>query len=110
MTFNPIQGDIDSEILGLVGFQIVAVTPTGDPNSRELPRVDVRVLDANQVCGQALELFDDAPTIISESEPFDVDCDIYDALPLLGRVTPGVSAAGIAAGLLIVLQGLRRRD
>ena len=41
-------------------------------SSSSLPKVDIEILDADEVCGGVLELFTDAPEPVSSSDPFDV--------------------------------------
>jgi hypothetical protein len=47
------------------------VTQLTGQSSGSLPKVEIRILDADTVCAGPLTLFD-APAPISSSEPFDV--------------------------------------
>ena len=66
------EGSLKGANLGTVAFQVISVTELTGFSSSSLPQVEIEILDAEEVCGGALELLTDAPEPISSSEPFDV--------------------------------------
>ena len=55
-----------------MAFEVISVTELTGFSSSSLPQVEIQILDAEEVCEGALELFTDGPEPISSSEPFDV--------------------------------------
>ena len=66
VNYDPLQGNLGGPNLGLIAFTVMGV---GDPVGSVLPPVDIVVEDTAEVCAGPLELFEDAPEIISSSEP-----------------------------------------
>ena len=66
--YDPLQGVLKGATSGTVAFEVLAVTAS-QPN---LPEVEIKILEATQVCEDALTLFTDAPEPISSSRPKDV--------------------------------------
>jgi uncharacterized protein (TIGR03437 family) len=73
INYDPLEGSLKGENLGIVAFEVLRVTRLIDGSSSSLPEVEIGILDATAVCEGPLELFLDAPVPISSSEPFDVD-------------------------------------
>ena len=73
INYGPLNGSLKGSNLGIVAFEVISVTALSDGESSVLPEVQVRILDAQEICNCAgLTLFADAPEPISSSEPFDV--------------------------------------
>ena len=70
--YGPLNGSLKGDTLGTVAFEVLSVTQLTGGSSSALPKVDIRILNANDVCEGALTLFTDPPEPISSSEPFDV--------------------------------------
>jgi len=73
MNYSPRTGNLKGANLGVVGFQVLAVTPASTGSSGSLPDVRVRILSAEEVVGRAIQTLTSAPAPISSSEPFDVN-------------------------------------
>ncbi len=73
INYDPLDGSLKGEKLGVVAFTVDAVTKLEGFSSSTLPEVDLTIRDAETVCEGDLELFIDAPEPISSSEPFDID-------------------------------------
>ena len=69
---DPLNGSLKGANLGIVAFEVLSVTQLTGFSSSSLPKVDIRILDADEVCEGPLTLFEDAPEPTSSSEPFDV--------------------------------------
>jgi hypothetical protein len=67
-----INGSLKGEKLGVVAFDVLDVVHLTGFSSSTLPRVQVTIRDANQVCEGPLSLYRDAPEPKSSSEPMDV--------------------------------------
>ncbi len=72
INYDPLEGSLKGDTRGIMAFEVKTVTELTGHSSSSLPEVDVEILDANQICEGALELFADAPEPTSSSEPFDV--------------------------------------
>jgi choice-of-anchor C domain-containing protein len=72
VNYGPLNGSLKGANLGIVAFEVLAVTQLTGLSSSSLPKVEIRILDAESVCGGPLTLFTEAPEPISSSEPFDV--------------------------------------
>lgn len=72
MNYSPLNGSLKGATLGTVAFEVLAVRQLSGFSSSSLPEVEIRILDAELVCGEPLTLFTEAPEPISSSEPFDV--------------------------------------
>jgi hypothetical protein len=58
--------------LGTAAFDVLEVTQRTDGSTSDLPRVTIRIRDADEVCGGPLLLFANAPVPRSSGEPFDI--------------------------------------
>ena len=72
INFDPIDGSLKGANLGTVAFEVISVTALTGHSSSSLPKVEIEILDAEDVCERELELITDAPEPESSSEPFDV--------------------------------------
>ncbi len=72
INYGPLNGSLKGDTLGTVAFEVLSVTQLTGGSSSALPKVDIQILNANDVCEGALLLFTDAPAPTSSSEPFDV--------------------------------------
>ena len=72
VTYAPLTGSLQGATLGIVAFEILAVTASTASSSAALPQVEIQLLDADRLCEKELALFLDAPEPFSSSEPFDV--------------------------------------
>jgi len=65
-------GNLKGANLGTIAFIVTDVRTLTGFSSSTLPEVDIKILDANEVCGDPLLLLADVPVPNSSSEPFDV--------------------------------------
>lgn len=72
VNYDPLSGSLKGANLGMVAFEILAVNQLLGFSSSSLPRVTIRILDADAVCAGPLALFSEAPAPSFSSEPFDV--------------------------------------
>jgi len=74
INYDPLDGSLKGDNLGIIAFEVISVTElTGtEISDKSLPKVDIEILDAGEVCVGPLELFTDAPEPTSSSEPSDV--------------------------------------
>ena len=73
INYGPLDGSLKGANLGIVAFRVISVTTLTGFSSSSLPKVEIEILDAEEVCDCAtLTLFTDAPEPTSSSEPFDV--------------------------------------
>jgi hypothetical protein len=72
INYSPLLGNLMGANLGIVAFEVLAVQQRFDGSSGSLPRVTIRILDADEVCAGELLLFANAPVPASSSEPYDV--------------------------------------
>ena len=72
VTYAPLTGSLQRATLGIVAFEILAVTESTASAPAALPQVEIQLLDADRLCEKELALFLDAPEPFSSSEPFDV--------------------------------------
>ena len=72
INYGPLNGSLKGANLGTVAFKVNSVTQLTGFSSSSLPKVEIEILDAVEVCEGPLTLFTDAPAPISSSEPFDV--------------------------------------
>jgi hypothetical protein len=72
INYDPLNGSLKGANLGVVAFRVLSVMRLYGGSSSSLPRVDIEIRDAAQVCAGPLALFHDAPVPISSSKPFDV--------------------------------------
>jgi hypothetical protein len=72
-SYQPLQGSLQGDNLGLLAFQVLSVSPASGHSSSRLPDVKVRVLDARTICEEPLQAFAEAPAPKSYCEPRDID-------------------------------------
>ena len=72
VTYAPLTGSLQGATLGIVAFEILAVTESTASAPAALPQVEIQLLDADRLCAKELALFLDAPEPFSSSAPFDV--------------------------------------
>ena len=72
VNYDPLTGSLKGENLGIVAFEVQSVTQLTGFTASSLPKVQIKILNADAVCERVLTLFEDAPEPISSSEPFDV--------------------------------------
>ena len=72
INYSPLFGNLMGATLGTVAFEVLAVTQRFDGSTSDLPRVTIRIADAESVCAGSLLLFANAPVPRSSSEPFDI--------------------------------------
>lgn len=73
MNYSPLNANLQGANLGLVAFRVVNVVKSTDSSSGSLPVVGVVIEKVSSINGVALNLFSNAPTIASTSEPFDIN-------------------------------------
>ncbi|MBK9169413.1 MAG: IPT/TIG domain-containing protein [Bryobacterales bacterium] len=95
MNYSPLNGSLKGANLGLVAFEVLSVTRLRGFSTSSLPRVEIRILSAEEICNGPLELFLDAPVPQSSSEPFDVD----------PRVTVTIHRGGVVNGASFAPEG-----
>jgi len=71
INYDPLEGNLQGENLGVVAFEILNVTERTDGSDSDLPSVNIRILDYAAVAALELNLFSNAPTPESSSEPED---------------------------------------
>ena len=72
INYDPLDGSLKGANLGTVAFEVLSVVKLDGFSSSSLPEVAIEILEADEVCEEKLELFEDAPEPDSSSEPFDV--------------------------------------
>lgn len=72
INYDPLNGSLKGENLGIVALTVQKVTQRTDGSSGSLPRVTVKIEDADKVKTGSLKLFSNAPVPQSSSEPYDV--------------------------------------
>lgn len=72
INYSPLQANLMGENLGLVGFTVVDVTTRTDGSSSSLPRVRVKIENADNLKQETIYFFSNAPVPTSSSEPYDV--------------------------------------
>ncbi len=72
VNYSPLNGSLKGANLGLVAFDVIAVTERTDASDSSLPRVTIRIRDVADVMALPLMLFANAPVPQSSSEPFDI--------------------------------------
>ena len=73
INYGPLNGSLKGANLGIVAFKVLSITALTELSSSSLPKVDIEILDAEEVCAGDLELFTDGPEPTSSSEPFDIN-------------------------------------
>ena len=72
INYGPLNGSLKGENLGVVAFEVHQVVYQAGFSSSTLPRVQVTIRDANQVCEGKQNLFNNAPEPKASSEPMDI--------------------------------------
>ena len=72
INYGPLNGSLKGDNLGRVALEVVGVTRFDGGSSSSLPKLRVRILDADAVCAESLALLTAAPTPKSSSQPPDV--------------------------------------
>jgi hypothetical protein len=72
INYSPLLGNLMGATLGKAAFEVLEVTRRWDGSTSDLPRVTIRIRDAEEVCGGPLVLFANAPVPRSSGEPFDI--------------------------------------
>ena len=85
INYDPLNGSLKGANLGTVAFEVLSVTALTGFSSSSLPAVEIMILNAEDVCEGALELFTDAPEPESSSEPFDVEPPVDVVPPVPGE-------------------------
>ncbi len=73
INYDPLDGSLKGANLGTVAFEVLSVTALTGFSGSSLPEVDIRILNAAQICDGSLRRFTAAPEPASSSEPFDID-------------------------------------
>lgn len=73
INYSPLLGNLQGANLGIVAFDVVKIEKRTDGSSSSLPKVTVKIRDAQTVAGGTLKLFTNAPVPQSSSEPFDIN-------------------------------------
>ncbi|MCC5936313.1 MAG: hypothetical protein JJU34_03425 [Lunatimonas sp.] len=72
INYSPLEGNLQGANLGVVAFDVLEVRERTDGSSSSLPRVTIRIQDADRVRELPLHLFVNAPVPSSSSEPMDI--------------------------------------
>jgi hypothetical protein len=72
INYSPLNGNLQGENLGTAAFNVLDVVYLPGFSTGTLPRVQIEILDAEEICEQSLNLYLDAPVPPSSSEPYDV--------------------------------------
>jgi hypothetical protein len=72
INYLPLEGSLKGDTRGIAAFEIVTVTRRRNGSSTSLPVVGIRILDAAQTCAGQLQLFVNAPSPRSSSDPINV--------------------------------------
>jgi len=72
INYGPLNGSLKGANLGTVAFHVRSVTRLTGFSSSSLPKVELEIRDANEVCNGPLTLFTDAPEPSTSSTPFDI--------------------------------------
>jgi hypothetical protein len=70
--YSPLEGSLKGSNLGIVALEILQVTKRTDGSSGSLPRVTVRIINADTAVAASLKLFGNPPVPHSSSEPYDI--------------------------------------
>ena len=71
INYGPLNGQLKGANLGVAAFEVLSVQTFSGGSSSSLPKVTLRILDANVVCEAPLQRFLDAPAPSSSSTPSD---------------------------------------
>lgn len=73
INYSPLLGNLQGSNLGIVAFEVIKVEKRTDGSSSSLPKVTIRIRDADVVSAGTLKLFTNAPVPQSSSEPEDIN-------------------------------------
>lgn len=73
INYSPLEGNLQGANLGIVAFDVISVTRRTDGSSSDLPKISIRIRNAEEVNESSLRLFSNAPVPSSSSEPFDIN-------------------------------------
>jgi hypothetical protein len=73
INYDPLTGSLMGANLGIVAFEVLSTESNTGYSSSSLPKVNIKILDADVIKTLPMELMQDVPVPISSSEPFDVD-------------------------------------
>lgn len=72
INYSPLEGNLMGANLGIVSFDVLEVTERTDGSTSSLPKITIRIRDANESTKGNLLLFSNTPVPQSSSEPFDI--------------------------------------
>jgi len=72
INYDPLDGSLKGDNLGIVAFEVLNVEQLFGYSSSSLPKVEIKILNADTVFGGEMTLFTDAPEPTTSSEPFDI--------------------------------------
>ncbi|SFT85837.1 hypothetical protein SAMN04489724_2370 [Algoriphagus locisalis] len=73
INYDPIEGNLQGDNLGIVAFDVLAVNSRTDGSSSDLPRVTILIRNAAEINRSSLNLFSNVSVPESSSEPFDIN-------------------------------------
>jgi hypothetical protein len=71
INYSPLTGNLQGANLGVVAFDVLEVVERTDGSTGSLPKVSVKIRNAEQISTSSLSLFTQAPVPQSSSEPYD---------------------------------------
>ncbi len=71
INYDPLEGNLQGENLGVVTFEAISVTERTDGSDSDLPSVGLKILNANEIIDLELNIFSNVPIPESSSEPED---------------------------------------
>jgi hypothetical protein len=72
INYGPLNGSLKGETLGMVALKVLKVTRRTNGSSGSLPVVQVQIENVDAAKAATIQLFSNAPTPRSSSEPFDI--------------------------------------
>jgi hypothetical protein len=72
INYSPIEANLKGDNLGIVAFKVIEVRERTDGSTSSLPKVEIEIIDADEVINKKLVLFSNIPRPSSSSEPFDI--------------------------------------
>ena len=71
INYSPLNGNLQGANLGIVAFDVLDVVERTDGSTGSLPRVSIKIRNADQISTSSLSLFTQAPVTQSSSVPYD---------------------------------------
>jgi len=71
INYDPIEGNLQGENLGVVAFEVISVSERTDGSDSDLPSVLIKILNSDEVMDLKLNIFSNVPVPESSSEPED---------------------------------------